>query len=867
METLIHAALTNAVIAAILAVIIAGLAVFLRRRPAVVHGLWVLVLVKFLAPSVLPVEVPWWRTSLEQPDRSASIGVPQVPPPQVAHLSETRDFAEDFLPEPLMKEPLSHEILPPTDESWMPASIDPQISFEPGLSVITWSWETIVGMIWLTGSLAWVVIAAIRIVRFQRVLRLAKPVDIEVQLRVRQLAERLGLSIGPSVSFVSAPIAPLLWALTQSPQLLIPRQLWERLNEEQRDTLLVHELAHLRRGDHWVRRLEMIVLAIYWWHPVVWWAQRQLREAEEQCCDAWVLRALPEAASNYAAALVETLAFLNHSRPALPLGASGIEPMRLLKRRLSMIVQGHPSRGISRLAFWSVVGLGLLLLPLLPVPAQQASNPGGDDEEQVQPQAPLGTTRAGLEAPLMKPPVVEGVPTGADRGEQIEAAKDQVDLMEAKLMIKRAELEEMEMRIRLAQRSFSRAEELYKKGFVTESALQKAQDEAELLPTQLPTKKAELKEVEIMLKQAQRRLHRLVHAEGTPPGRPGMRPGSAGMPGMMGPSGPPTMKPKKAAPMKAPGGLPAGGMPGPGASSGNALPASPPSGMPGKGGPSLPGAGGPLKGPPGLPGGPGIGPPAGGPGLPQGPGVGPPTKPPSDDAEGVVLEADSKSGLATISIGSDSGIKAGNQLEVYRLKPSPKYLGKIVILNTEENRAVGTLTDKRIDMLQKGDHVAARVNHKPDTNDAWKGKTVNLEVRNKPWSKVFEWLSEQTGMPVELSKDDMPTGIFTFIAEGPKPYTIPQVIDILNQSLEKDNFLLTQSHRGSFIVVSLALKNPVGIGGGIASSGRTLPGSPAKGESQESKARILELEQKVDQLLKQMDFLREELKKHPANFK
>src|SRR5262249_27028226 len=152
---------------------------------------------------------------------------------------------------------------------------------------------------------------------------------------------------------------------------------------------------------------------------------------------------------------------------------------------------------------------------------------------------------------------------GADRAEQIEAARDQVDLMEAKLMIKRAELEEMEMRIRLAQRNVKRFQELFEKGFMTESALIKARDEAELLPTQLPTKRAELKEAEIMLKQAHRRLGRLEAAEPPPTGsRPGMGPPPAGQPGMMGPSGPPTMAPKRA-PIKGPGGLPPGGMPGP----------------------------------------------------------------------------------------------------------------------------------------------------------------------------------------------------------------------------------------------------------------------------------------------------------------
>src|SRR6266516_1281525 len=150
--------------------------------------------------------------------------------------------------------------------------------------------------------------------------------------------------------------------------------------------------------------------------------------------------------------------------------------MRFLKRRLTMIVQGQTPRAMSRLALWSIVGLGALLLPLLPVPAQQTANPGSDDEEQVQPPPPPKTPPAPTEAPASEP-----LPIQVDRAEQMEDARDQIELMQAKLMIKRAELEEMEMRIRLAQRNVSRLEEVYKKGVVQESVLIKARDEAELL--------------------------------------------------------------------------------------------------------------------------------------------------------------------------------------------------------------------------------------------------------------------------------------------------------------------------------------------------------------------------------------------------
>src|SRR5437899_7450475 len=86
--------------------------------------------------------------------------------------------------------------------------------------------------------------------------------------------------------------------------------------------------------------------------------------------------------------------------------------------------------------------------------------------------------------------------------------------------------------------------------------------------------------------------------------------------------------------------------------------------------------------------------------------------------------------------------------------------------------------------------------------DDWAGKTDKFEMRDKPWNQVLEQLADWTGIPVILIKDNKPTGTFTYIApkSGPKEYTIPQVIDILNQSLEGQNYLLIR-RSASFTLV------------------------------------------------------------------
>jgi hypothetical protein len=223
----------------------------------------------------------------------------------------------------------------------------------------------------MIGSALWFTLCAVCGYRFHRLLACACPAPQHVCAQVNQLAGDLGLVRSPSAWLVPGRISPLLWVFGGRARLLVPAALWDRLDAEQQRTLLVHELAHLRRGDQWVRCLEILVTGLYWWHPVVWWARREIREAEEQCCDAWVVWALPRAARAYATALVETVDFLSETRTALPVAASGIGQVHDLRRRITMIMRGTTPRALSAAGFLAVVGLGVLLLPLLPSWAQQ----------------------------------------------------------------------------------------------------------------------------------------------------------------------------------------------------------------------------------------------------------------------------------------------------------------------------------------------------------------------------------------------------------------------------------------------------------------------------------------------------------------
>ncbi len=82
---------------------------------------------------------------------------------------------------------------------------------------------------------------------------------------------------------------------------------------------------------------------------------------------------------------------------------------------------------------------------------------------------------------------------------------------------------------------------------------------------------------------------------------------------------------------------------------------------------------------------------------------------PAEDVRGKVLDVDPRSGLVTISVGSDAGVSKGNILEVYRMEP-PQYLGTLSILDTQFHEAVGRpIAPLRADRIQKGDIVASRI--------------------------------------------------------------------------------------------------------------------------------------------------------------
>lgn len=343
--------LLNAILAALLAVPAALASRFLPSRPGLAHGLWLLVLLKLVTPPCVEVPVGW--TS---------------PPPAVV--------AEPTCPLTL-----------PAGQDPEPAEVPVVVSEPVEVPPAPLDWRPGVVALWLGGAAVVWTLAAVRLRSLTRIVG-DLPRAADIQDRVTLLCDRHRLARVPEVRLVPCVLPPLLLALIGRPRLLIPADLWQRLDANQRDALLLHELAHLARGDGRARWLELLAVGLYWWHPLAWWAGRALRDAEEACCDAWVLAAQPGVAAAYAGALVETVAFLSGAVASLPLGASGAAPVRSLYRRLTMILHGSSSRRLSRPVYGVLLVMGALVLPLVPTLAADKHVAKPQTVEQVIAQSP-----------------------------------------------------------------------------------------------------------------------------------------------------------------------------------------------------------------------------------------------------------------------------------------------------------------------------------------------------------------------------------------------------------------------------------------------------------------------------------------------
>ena len=147
------------------------------------------------------------------------------------------------------------------------------------------------------------------------------------------------------------------------PTVLLP-ETWEgRFDRAELQAILVHELAHVRRGDLVWGWVVTVISCCYWFHPAVWLANGMMRKEREMACDDVVLNVTGQKGETYASTLVH-VAESFHGRVPRGVGALGVlEVYDHLLHRVRSAADPARSRGLG----WRSVALFGAVALLVPM--------------------------------------------------------------------------------------------------------------------------------------------------------------------------------------------------------------------------------------------------------------------------------------------------------------------------------------------------------------------------------------------------------------------------------------------------------------------------------------------------------------------
>jgi TPR repeat protein/beta-lactamase regulating signal transducer with metallopeptidase domain len=187
---------------------------------------------------------------------------------------------------------------------------------------------TILLVLWACGATAAFSWWLVRWRRLRAVLRAATQVQFDAPIPVRSSP----LLLEPGLFGIFRPV------------IVLPEKIVPALNPRQLKAVLGHELTHWRRHDNLTAALHMVVEALFWFHPLVWWLGRRLVIEREHACDEAVIGSLCDRQA-YAEAILKICQGYAPQPLRCVSGVAGGD----LKRRIAMIMTA-PVGGRLRIA-------------------------------------------------------------------------------------------------------------------------------------------------------------------------------------------------------------------------------------------------------------------------------------------------------------------------------------------------------------------------------------------------------------------------------------------------------------------------------------------------------------------------------------
>jgi beta-lactamase regulating signal transducer with metallopeptidase domain/biopolymer transport protein ExbD len=263
--------------------------------------------------------------------------------------------------------------------------------------------------------LAWASIASARIgwallqyVQLYVELRRSRPVPQD-EIPAEMQGQGLDVRLSERTAF------PLTMGLFNR-RILVP-EVWNRWSPTDRAAVLKHELAHIRRRDNLVQPVEVLVQAVFFFHPLVTWLIGRLRVWREMACDDLSVGRDPHQRLAYSQFLVDFAETVLERGPTAE-SASMLARRRCeLMKRVSYQVKEGIMHSVSKTRLVLVIAALLLaFLPLSlvygddPPPPPKKSDPAATTAATAAPAAPAAPAQSEKEVKGDKPPAPEAPP-------------------------------------------------------------------------------------------------------------------------------------------------------------------------------------------------------------------------------------------------------------------------------------------------------------------------------------------------------------------------------------------------------------------------------------------------------------------------
>jgi beta-lactamase regulating signal transducer with metallopeptidase domain len=220
---------------------------------------------------------------------------------------------------------------------------------------------TLAAGIWLAGALVFGIWVAVSWRQVTRLCRAPLAPDSVLTL-LNRIAVDLGLKHAPRLLVSEDTVMPFVVGVRR-PLVLIPNSVLAAKEHHDLVMVLAHELNHVRRRDTLVGALQLLIQGIWWFHPCVWWLNREIRRYREHCCDEEVLARLDCRPQQYARCLINVLEL--NERGTARLGLAGMSPFEVTSQRLRNIMRSNvPFRRRMPVGAWlAAAAAAIVLLP------------------------------------------------------------------------------------------------------------------------------------------------------------------------------------------------------------------------------------------------------------------------------------------------------------------------------------------------------------------------------------------------------------------------------------------------------------------------------------------------------------------------